>query len=198
MFEHFEAICRALLQPRSVAGILPIFDPTDQLNTQANDAPALAAKLNAAFMVLLAGKQHPDFDHARSTLSKAADSSVWAEVSRFYLAGKIMIEEEIERVCKKDQEFAARLKDLSKWLWLTPNKMDEQEVADQIWGLFFPEGTGLMQNPAGSVDALRHKRQVKIKRLNPNPIHDASREILFTSNVLLTPLQPVASIIHLK
>ena len=104
-----------------------------------------------------------------------------------------MIEEEIERVCKGDQKFAARLKDLSKWLWLTPNKKDEQEVADQIWGLFFPEGAGLMQNPTGSVNALRHKRQVKIKRLNPNPIQDTSREILFTSNVLLTLPAEVAS-----
>jgi hypothetical protein len=186
MFEDFEAICRALLQPRSVAGILPILDPTDQFNTEADDTAALAAKLNASFMIILAGEQHPEFDHARNYLSKAADSPGWTEVGRFYLAGKAIIKEEIERVCKVDQKFAARLKDLSKWLWSTPNKKDEQEVADRIWSLFFPEGAGLRQNPAESVNALRHKRRVKINFLNPNPIQDASREILFTSNVLLT------------
>jgi hypothetical protein len=42
MFEYFEAICRALLQPRSVAGILPILDPTEQLNTEADDTAAPA------------------------------------------------------------------------------------------------------------------------------------------------------------
>ena len=197
MIEYFETICRALLQPRSVAGILPILDPTDQFNTEADDRAALAAKLNAAFMIVLAGKQHPEFDHARNTLSKAADSPGWTEVGRFYLAGKAIIKEEVERVCKEDHKFAARLKDLSKWLWSTPNKKDEQEVADQIWSLFFPEGAGIRQNPAESVNALRHKRQVKINLLNPNPIQDASREILFTSNVLLTlpdELEPTAEL----
>jgi hypothetical protein len=186
MIEYFEAICRALLQPRSVAGILPILDPSGQFNTEADDTAALAAKLNAAFMIILAGEQHPEFDHARNTLSKAADSPGWAEVGKFYLAGKAIIKEEIERVCKMDLKFTTRLKDLSKWLWSTPNKKDEQEVADQIWSLFFPEGAGLRQNPAESVNALRHKRLVKINLLNPDPIQDASREILFTSNVLLT------------
>jgi hypothetical protein len=186
MFEHFEAICRALLQPRSVAGILPILEPTDQFTAEADDKAALAAKLNAAFMIVLAGKQHPEFDHARNCLAKAADSPGWTGVGRFYLAGKAIIKEEIERVCKLDQKFAARLKDLSKWLWSTPNKKDEQETADQIWSLFFPEGAGLRQNPAESVNALRHKRLVNINLLNPDPIQDASREILFTSNVLLT------------
>jgi hypothetical protein len=186
MFEYFEAICRALLQPRSVAGILPILDPTEQLNTEADDTAALAAKLNAAFMILMAGEPHPEFDHARNTLSKAADLPVWAEVGSFYQAGKAIVKEEIERVCKEDQKLAARLKDLSEWLWSNPNKMDEQEVSDQIWSLFFPEGSGLWQNPEESVNALRHKRRVKIDLLNPDPIQNASREILFTSNVLLT------------
>ena len=47
MIEYFEAICRALLQPRSTAGILPILDPTDQFNIVTDDTAALAAKLNA-------------------------------------------------------------------------------------------------------------------------------------------------------
>jgi hypothetical protein len=186
MIEYFEAICRALMQPRSVAGILPILDPTDQFNTEADNTAALAAKLNAAFMILLAGKQHPEFDQARNYLSNASSSTGWTEVGRFYLEGQAIIKEEIERVCKEDQKFATRLKDLSKWLWSTPNKKDEHEVADQIWSLFFPEGAKLRQNPAESVNALRHKRLVNINLLNPDPIQDASREILFTSNVLLT------------
>lgn len=186
MIEYFEAICRALLQPRPAAGILPILDPTDQFNADDDGTAALAAKLNAAYMIILAGKEHPEFDHAHNYLSKAADSPDWTEIGSFYLTGQAVIKEEIERVCKVDQKFAARLKDLSKWLWSTPNKKDEQEVADQIWSLFFPEGAGLRQNPTESVNALRHKRLVKVNRLNPDPIQDVSREILFSSNVLLT------------
>ena len=165
MFEHFEAICRALMQSRSVAGIFPILDPSDQFNTEADDEAALAARLNAAFMIIMAGKQHPEFDHARNYLSKAADSPAWTEVGRFYLAGKCIIK--------------------------------EQEVADQIWSLFYPEGAGLRQNPAESVNALRHKRLVKINLLNPDPIQDAGREILFTSNVLLTLPAELESIAEL-
>ena len=186
MFEHFESICRALLQPRSEAGILPIFNPSEPFNTESDDTAAVAAKLNAAFLILLAGKPHPEFDRAHKHLSKAANASEWSQVARFYLAAKNIIKEEIERICTADQQFANRLADLSKWLWMTPNRTDEVKVADKVWSLFFPEAAGLRQDPQKSIKALRHKRRVKINRLNPQPIQDVSREIIFTSNVLLT------------
>jgi hypothetical protein len=186
MFEHFESICRALLQPRTEAGILPIFDPSEPFNTESDHTAAVAAKLNAAFLILLAGKRHPDFDGARQHLFKAAEAFEWSEVAGFYLAAKNIIKEEIDRICQADRPFADRLVDLSKWLWMSQNQTDEVEVADNVWDLFFPEAAGLRRHPQKSIDALRQKRRVKINRLNPQPIQDVSREIIFTSNVLLT------------
>jgi hypothetical protein len=186
MFEHFESICRALLQPRTEASILPIFDPSETLNTTSDNMAAVAAKLNAAFLILLAGKPHPEFDRAHQHLLKAAEASEWSEVAGFYLAAKNSIKEEIDRICQADRQFADRLVDLSKWLWMPQNQTDEVEVADNVWGLFFPEAAGLRRHPQKSINALRQKRRVKINRLNPQPIQDVSREIIFTSNVLLT------------
>jgi len=186
MFEHFESICRALFQPRTAAGILPIFDASEPFNTRSDNMAAVAAKLNAAFLILLAGKPHPEFDRAHQHLLKAAEASEWSEVAGFYLAAKSIIKEEIQRICQADQQFAGRLVDLAKWLWMTPNRTDEVEVADNVWGLFFPEAVGLRRHSQKSIDALRHKRRVKIIRLNLKPIQDVSSEIIFTSNVLLT------------
>jgi len=142
--------------------------------------------LNAAFLILLAGKPYPEFDRAHNHLLKAANASEWSQVAGFYLAAKNIIKEEIERICHADQKFADRLVDLSKWLWMTPNRTDAFNVADKVWSLFFPEAVGLRRHPQKSINALRHKRRIKINRLNPQPIQDVSREIIFTSNVLLT------------
>ncbi len=50
----------------------------------------------------------------------------------------------------------------------------------------FPEGLGINQNRQGALEALRAKRAIRITKPNPDPISDPAREILFTSNVLLT------------
>ena len=57
MFGHFEAICRALLQPRSVAGILPILDPTDQMNTEIETRQIMETVLAPAAEHYLGQKQ---------------------------------------------------------------------------------------------------------------------------------------------
>jgi hypothetical protein len=108
MFEHFEAICSALLQPRSVAGILPILDPTDQFKTEEDGPAALAAKFNAAFMIIMAGKQHPEFDHARNYLSKAADSTAWKERQGWNLYYDTL--DAVERALDKNSLYANDLK----------------------------------------------------------------------------------------
>ncbi len=191
MFAHFESICRALLQPRSEAGILPIFDPSETFNIESDDTAAVAAKLNAAFLIRLAGKAHPEFERARHHLSETAHTAQWSAVANFYLAAQNIIKEEIERTCKADQLFADQLVDLAKWLWMNSNQTDEVEVADKIWRLFYPEAVGSRRHPQKAINALRHKRMVKIHRLNPQPIKDVSREIIFTANVLLTlPAEP--------
>lgn len=64
---------------------------------------------------------------------------------------------------------------------------------DLFWPLLFPEGARLQADPEAAVRALQEKRRIRILRANPDPIVDPIREILFTSNILLTiPSSPAS------
>ncbi|MBW1767862.1 MAG: hypothetical protein JRJ65_12560 [Deltaproteobacteria bacterium] len=52
----------------------------------------------------------------------------------------------------------------------------------------------MFENRAKNIDALRRKREIRIHGLNPDPIHNPAKEILFTSNVLLTIPAPDTNI----
>lgn len=62
----------------------------------------------------------------------------------------------------------------------------DETVREAVWGVFFPEGVGLLENRTGEITALRRRRTVEITRLNATPLSNPAREILFTSNVLIT------------
>ena len=64
---------------------------------------------------------------------------------------------------------------------------------DLFWPLLFPEGARLQADPEAAVRALREKRRIRVLRAEPDPIVDPIREILFTSNILLTiPSSPAS------
>ena len=185
-YKIFQSICRQLFKPVEGDDVVSVFDPADQLSGDADEPAKVARRLNAAFLTLLAGKNHPDHRRAQTFLHQAADSTHGKEMARFYLAAVDQIHTEIENVCTRDPEFAARLKHLSAFLEATPQEQNPQQVTEAIWSVFFPEGVGLSSDHDKAVSAVRQRRAVKVQALNPEPIVDAAKEILFTSNVLLT------------
>jgi len=64
MSTHFESICCQLFKPKKKPGPIPIFDAVEQLKSETNTPATQARQLNAAFMKMLAGKQHPAFEKA--------------------------------------------------------------------------------------------------------------------------------------
>ena len=81
---------------------------------------------------------------------------------------------------------------------VTQSIINQVEAIERFWGIFFSEGVGLLKNRKKNIESLRRKRGIQIRRLNPSPIRDAAREILFTSNVLLTIPSPSMSIEELE
>ena len=66
-----------------------------------------------------------------------------------------------------------------------------EERREKLWQLFFPEGSGLLDDQAGTVAGIRSRRRITLDSLNPDPIRDPASQILFTGNVLLTvPADP--------
>jgi len=61
------------------------------------------------------------------------------------------------------------------------------ELANTIWRVFFPEALYLDTDPHRQIFLLRRKRRVRIEEPARKPIENPAREIIFTSNVLLSP-----------
>jgi hypothetical protein len=195
MFELFQSICRRLFMAGEGDGAVSVFDPSDPLKGESGEPAKIAQRLNPAFLILLAGPKHPDFEKAQTLLHQTAESTDGSEIAQFYLAAADRIHTEIETVCSRDQDFANRLKHLSFFLETTPQGQNPLQVTENIWSVFFPEGVGLSAARDKSISALREKRTVHILDPNPEPIVDAAGEILFTSNVLLT-LPPASQPYH--
>jgi hypothetical protein len=185
-YKLFQSICQRLFKPVNGDDDVSVFDPTDQFKGDSDEPAKVARRLNAAFLTLLAGQKHPDYKKARSLLHQTAESTDGSEIARFYLAALDRIHKEIENVCIRNQDFAGRMKHLASFLEKTPQEQIPLHQTENIWSVFFPEGLGLFSDRDKSVSALREKRRVNIQVANPEPIVDAARQILFTSNVLLT------------
>ncbi len=186
MSEHFETICRRLFQPDAEANGIAIVDAPAQLKAPGSRPADVARQLNAAFLILLGGNHVPAFDTAAACLQPAAQKDVWAPVARFYRLSAERIAGEIQQICRQDPDFAARLKQLADFLQSRQTADNPRQMAENIWSVFFPEGVGLQSRHDDAIENLRQKRAVRITRLNPTPISDPARQILFSSNVLLT------------
>jgi len=186
MRNYFQAVCRHLFNSGNKNSVPPIIDLADQL-TESSDSDAPAARqLNAAFLISLAGAEHPLFEKAVARLNSPNETADQDKIARFYLTAKDSIEAEIEQTCRQDPDFANRLKELSFFLENSRPQKDIPKVAESTWTVFFPEGLGFTFQAMERIHQLRKKRAVTITRPNPEPIADAAREILFTSNILLT------------
>ena len=186
MLEEFQSIVYALIRPKQGATIPIALDLTHQFDGEPTDKVSIAQKLNAAFFIALAGESHPTASAAVRFLNHMAKSPEWREISEFYLTGIELTHLEVNATCKQNPEFADCLKTVSTWLSDKDNLQKPDEVAEQIWSVFFPEGNSIRANWHKSSAALRKKRTIAITQLNQAPINDPVRQILFTSNVLLT------------
>ncbi|ESA35827.1 hypothetical protein N836_09880 [Leptolyngbya sp. Heron Island J] len=170
-----------LTQSSETAAILPL-ELTGAADDQ--DATSLLQSLNAAFLIILAGEAHPSFTEAQTYLDKLSTSPDWGKAAKFYAQSAQLISQELEQVCEQDAELKAKLEQMAATLEGAAG--DEVAVANALWSVLFPEGTGIWGQEAERVTALREKRTVAIDQLNSNPIENPAKQVLFTSNALLT------------
>ncbi|MEI6891027.1 MAG: hypothetical protein V5783_02545 [Pontiella sp.] len=141
----------------------PFFNAQHLFNPEQTDAQSIVS----AFLLALGGDES-----ARTYLRTAAKT---ATVAEFFHKNLERVEEEIQQAMKTPG-FAEKLEALAE---NPTQEMNLQRV-------FFPEGVGLPDTRDERVQALRKKRKVQITKLNPSPLTEPGRELLFTSNVLLT------------
>ncbi|GBD97756.1 MAG TPA: hypothetical protein ENG83_12965 [Nitrospirae bacterium] len=150
------------------------------------ESTAISRNLNAAFLIALSGETHPLYSRADNYLRNFEAHPSWEIIVRFYREGLELIHSEISNRCYDDEHFGKDLTALYSWLINPENLRKKQETIEKISRLFFPEGVSLSENREENINALREKRKVNISKLNPDPITDPAKEILFTSNILIT------------
>ncbi len=186
MIDHFEDIIYQLFKPDRQGSPLSVFDPCRQFDEHSDDHADIVKALNAAFLISLAGIRHKDSDRAEDFIKRMAQSSEWEIPAGFYLSAKGLIRDEIDTACTKHPHLSDRVKALGKWLSDPGDGAGLEKTTERIWSVFFPEGTGINRARQERIEQLRKKRIVKITKLNDSPITDPGRQLLFTSNVLLT------------
>ncbi len=182
MYPAFQKVIHHLIrEPSLFSGFRQQFDPEDR------DPLSIPRNLNAAFFITLSGSSlsHP----ATGYLATMERDSRWGAVAGVYLQAIDAIEKEITRAGDDDAWLAKAMGDLTDYLASHPDMSDPGTV-ERFHRVFFPEAVGLEEEGSGgreeAVLALRGKRWVSIDQLNPSPVSEPHREVLFTSNVLLT------------
>lgn len=163
----------------------------EQFQADERDGSAVGRNLNAAFLIALAGESHARYKEAVEYLNHFEAHPSWGEVASFYKSGLSLIHSEIADRYDEDEEFKESFDHLYSWVTEPENLKRHKETVEKIRQVFFPEGVGVCDNRDERIKELREKRRVKILRPNPSPIKNPVREILFTSNVLITT--PLAS-----
>lgn len=182
MVETFRDILMGLLFDNG--GIVG-YDLAGLLEPSEKQDPDLARALNAAFLVALAGTRHPARERAIALLKVTSQSTAWSAVSEFYLEGVRRVLLEIDAL-ESDAAIQVALLELAEWLQNPEHVLQSDEAAEKVWAVFFPEASGIRGREAEMRDDLRRLRTVTITEPNPQPIVDPARELLFTSNILLT------------
>jgi hypothetical protein len=176
MDARLTALLGRLLDPDATVSGLPILDTGHWLD---EDVEA-SARLAAAFLVAASGPAHPHHERAVATLARPRDDT---ELATFYLDGLERIEDELQSAFANDPQVATRW-DAAAAELASARSIDE--VAEATWRAFCPQAVGLRGHESARIAELRRERTVEVDRLVDDPIRDPAREVLFTSNVLLT------------
>jgi len=101
----------------------------------------------------------------------------------FLSRGAALVQTEMQELA--GEESGMRLEGLADTLRASGSAWNPT-MRRKLWHIFFPEGAALDEDRASGVEKLRTRRMVELIRLNEKPIEDPAREMLFTSNVLIT------------
>lgn len=172
--EVFAALAARTTQPR-------VADPGQHL-----DDPDDCRRFPAALLVVLAGAKHRRYRDALEVLSGPdldPDGDPVEALASFFGRAAQQIKAEVVASTRAEPGLFEALVAAAEL-----GAVQNQSAAfDLIWRVFFPEGVGLEADWDRSVSKLMDRRKVSITELNPNPITEPVQEVLFTSNVLVSP-----------
>lgn len=186
MIDKFKAIIKHIIG--SDPGDTPLsgINISYQFHPEKPDSIDVTENLNSAFLILLSGESHSLYNSASRYFTKMESMPEWKETVSFYRKGLEIVASEISSRCADNKSFNSTLDDLFSWFNDQVNRANRHESIEKVRYLFFPEGEGLRGNPDDKITELRNKRIVNISKLNQSPITAPLKQMVFTSNILIT------------
>jgi hypothetical protein len=186
MKEKFEEICKRLVGLEKHDKPLSGINIPGQFIQEEYGDPSIAKNLNSSFLIVLSGESHPLYTAAAQYIGTFEDNPLWAKRVKFYKDGLDLIGSEMSEAYGSDNSFRDELDLLYSRVTAPEGNKGSEETMHMIHRLFFPEGVSISGNWTEKIDLLRKKRGVKISKLNPSPVRNPAKELLFTSNILIT------------
>ncbi len=149
------------------------------------DDESILHEIISCFLILLGDVSNPEFELAESKFSEYEKQKKWHELISFLSIGLSNIPIEIRKYSEQHPEFISKIVQADQAL---SENQDNFKILESLRNVFFPEGAGLddPDNRSKKIEELRQKRRICIEKFNPGPIKDPVREMIFTSNMLLT------------
>ncbi len=159
---------------------------------------SLKAITEYLFSDLYKRKNYPFFEEINNALSilkgerplqakenEAAEenSEESSDINNFFIKASVESVKEFESLFRAEGQ--DKEKEISE-TFSPENKTDRQEKDRLILKLLHPEADFFPEDRERGIEELRKRRKVKIKSLNSNPVRDPAKEIVFTSNLILT------------
>ena len=184
--EIFQDIIGLLIGDGSKEGACGI-DIVDQFIPGSEEPFSIPRNINAAFLIVLAGQNHPTFSDAKEYLEEMENDPLWSKLVCFYKDGLGRILDEFHGFCLKESFGWEKVQQLREAIKENKKKPPlSGELQDKLWRVFHPEASGILNNEASQRVNLRERRKVNITNLNSKPIRNVPEEVLFTANTLIT------------
>ena len=141
--------------------------------------------LNNLFLEAFTFEDPQKFSTIMKTIESYLNDPQVKNIAEFYIHNLKVVSEEFPAFAEKFSEF----QDFTQLQQPVDfDSLSEDELREKLYSLLFPEGSNLLYKEQfkNITQQLRERRMVKIVALNKQPITNPAKEILFTSNILIT------------
>ena len=180
-----EALVRFLLD--LVAGALPVPDERGPKNPK---------RMCRAFLELVGSEPHsPARERSARELEQWARDPKWCEIAWLFERGADIVEIEVADALGREHDLRTRLSDLATALEASRARSPatHAKLIRHFWEVFLPDAVGVVEDWEPRILELRRRRTVDIESLCSAPVEHPARDLLWTSNVLLTVHDPDTS-----
>ncbi len=186
MKKKFETIIKHLIGTNDGIEALTKVDVSNQFSPSSVSLHDVSRNINAAFLILLAGDTHPLQNEAKDYFLDYSEHPDWKFIINYYKKALELIHKEIAQRCYVDDVFENDIFELFDFVVDSKKQQNRSQTLEKTWKIFFPQAYGILNNTDKKIERLQKKRKIKITKLNKKPIKNISKEMLFTSNILIT------------